>query len=197
MTQAATRSRCSGNFADMTLPHQPGRGLPATASPARPKTLIIGLGNPILGDDGIGWRVAERVQARLGLDDASSPVFEVDCLALGGLSLMERLVGYLHAIIIDAITTHKNPPGTVTCFPLEELPDRAAGHTTSAHDTSLLTAIALGRSMEAPLPETITIVAVEAEQVYDFSDELTPEISAAIPLAEQIVLDLILQGGPS
>jgi Ni,Fe-hydrogenase maturation factor len=49
--------------------------------------------------------------------------------------------------------------------------------------------------MGAPLPDTITIVAVEAEQVYDFSEELTPKIAAAIPLAEQMVLDLILQGG--
>ena len=195
MTPAATRSRCSGNFAEMTLPYPSGRGLPAKASSARPKTLIIGLGNPILGDDGIGWRVAEQVQAHLENEAASLPEFEVDCLSLGGLSLMERLVGYQRAIIIDAIFTRQSPPGTVTSFPLEALPDRAAGHTTSTHDTSLLTAIALGHSMGAPLPDTITIVAVEAEQVYDFSEELTPEIAAAIPLAEQMVLDLILQGG--
>ena len=159
------------------------------------RILIIGLGNPILGDDGIGWRVAERVQARLANELSSLQDLEVDCLALGGLSLMERLVGYQRAIIIDAITTRQNPPGVVHCFPLEALPDLAAGHTSAAHDTSLQTAIALGRSMGASLPETILIVAVEAEQVYDFSEELTPEITAAIPLAEQMVLDLIIQGG--
>jgi hydrogenase maturation protease len=110
---------------------------------------------------------------------------------------MERLIGYQSAIIIDAIYTHQNPPGTVSSFPLEALPVESAGHTTSAHDTSLLTAIALGRSMGASLPDKITIVAVEAKQVYDFSEELTPEIAAAIPQAEQFIIDLILKGGLS
>jgi hydrogenase maturation protease len=195
MRRMAVRSRCSGNIAEMTLSNPSGRDLPETEGPARPTILIVGLGNPILGDDGIGWRVAERMQKRLEIEAASLPDLEVDCLALGGLSLMERLVGYQSAVIIDAIYTHQSPPGTVSCFPLEALPDQAAGHTTSAHDTSLLTAIALGRSMGALLPDKITIVAVEAKQVYDFSEELTAELAAAIPLAEQTVLDLVHQGG--
>lgn len=180
------------------MPHRPKpqRSLSQATGSAQPKTLIVGLGNPILGDDAIGWRVAERVQARLASESAALPNLEVDYLALGGLSLMERLVGYQQAIIIDAITTHQSPPGAVTCFPLEALPDRSAGHTTAAHDTSLKTALALGRSMGASLPETIIIVAVEAEQVHDFSEQLSPEIAAAIPQAEQLVLNLIQKGDP-
>jgi hydrogenase maturation protease len=179
----------------MTPEQKPERSLSPRAGSARPKTLIVGLGNPILGDDGIGWRVAERVRARQQADLEFAQDVEVECLSLGGLSLMERLVGYQRAIIIDAITTHQNPPGTVTCFPMEALPDYAAGHTTAAHDTSLQTAIAVGRSMGAPLPETITIVAVESEQIYDFSEELTPDVAAAIKPAEQMILDIICQGG--
>jgi hydrogenase maturation protease len=189
----AAPSRCSSNIAEMTLTQKSGRGLLETLGPAHPKTLIVGLGNPILGDDAIGWRVAERIQTRLALEPAGAPGLVVDCLALGGLSLMERLVGYERAIIIDAITTGQGPPGAVSCFPLESLPDHSAGHTTAAHDTSLATAITLGRTMGAALPDHITIVAVEAEQVYDFSEELSPEIAAAIPQAEQVVLDLIRQ----
>jgi hydrogenase maturation protease len=177
----------------MALIQTPEQGLPETAGPAHPKTLIVGLGNPILGDDAIGWRVAEQIQTRLALELTRLQGLEVDCLALGGLSLMERLVGYQRAIIIDAMTTRRGPPGSVYCFPLDALPDRSVGHTTAAHDTSLTTAIALGRSMGASLPENITIVAVEAEQVYDFSEDLSPEIAAAIPQAEQVVFDLILQ----
>jgi len=172
-----------------------GQSQPDPAGSAQPKTLIVGLGNPILGDDGVGWRIAERVQKCLQAEPAGAGSLEVDCLALGGLSLMERLVGYQRAILIDAITTHQNPPGTVTRFPLEALPEHVAGHTTAAHDTSLKTAIAVGRSMGAPLPEMIIIVAVEAEQVYNFSEELSPEIAAAITPAEQMVLDIIRQGG--
>jgi hydrogenase maturation protease len=181
----------------MAADQSPGQSRPQQAGSAQPKTLIVGLGNPILGDDGVGWRIAERVQKRLQAEHEGAVNLEVDCLALGGLSLMERLVGYQRAILIDAITTHQNPPGTVTCFPLEALPDHAAGHTTAAHDTSLKTAILVGRSMGALLPEMITIVAVEAEQVYNFSEELSPEVAAAITPAEKLVLDLIIirQGG--
>ena len=177
----------------MTRTGHTERSLSEAAGSARPKTLIVGLGNPILGDDGVGWRVAEQVQARLHSGPNDLEDLEVECLSLGGLSLMERLVGYQRAIIIDAITTRQYPPGTVTCFSLETLPDRAMGHTTAAHDTSLQTAIAVGRSMGAPLPERITIVAVEAERIFDFSEDLTPEVAAAISPAEQLVLDLARQ----
>lgn len=146
------------------------------------KTLVVGLGNPILGDDGIGWVVADAVRERV-------PDVEVDCLALGGLSLMERLVGYDRVIIVDSIQTRNGRVGDVTTFPMEALPDLSAGHTTAVHDTSLQNAIQLGRQMGATLPTDIQIVAVEAERIYDFSDELSPEVAAAVPQATAVVID--------
>lgn len=140
------------------------------------KTLIVGLGNPILGDDGVGWRVAEQVQAL-------RPSLEVDFLCLGGLSLMERLIDYDRAVIIDAMQTGHGRAGTVTTFPLAALPDLSAGHTTAVHDTSLQTALRLGRQMGAKLPDEITIVAIEAKRVVDFSDHLSTAVAAAIPAA--------------
>jgi len=160
-------------------------------------TLIIGLGNPILGDDGVGWRVAEEVKRRLGiglpaarawgLRTATSEI-EVDCVSLGGLSLMERMMGYDRAILIDAIATGQMPAGTVTRFALEELPDPGAGHTTSAHDTSLHTALEIGRAMGARLPDEVTVIAIESPHVYDFSEELSPPIAAVVPRAADMVL---------
>ncbi|MAT99326.1 MAG: peptidase M52 [Anaerolineaceae bacterium] len=150
----------------------------------RSKTLVVGLGNPILGDDGVGWRVAEAVQTAV-------PQAKVEFLALGGLSLMERLIGYDRVIIIDSIQTQNGRIGDVAIFPLQALPDLSAGHTTAVHDTSLQTAIALGRQMGAQLPDDITIVGIEAIRVYDFSDELTPEIEAAVPQAVTAVLTLL------
>jgi hydrogenase maturation protease len=144
----------------------------------------VGLGNPILGDDGIGWRVADGLRAQI-------PDVEVACLALGGLSLMERLVGYERVIIIDSIQTRQGQVGQVYRFALDDLPDLSAGHTTAAHDTSLQTALKMGRAMGAPLPDEVHIVAVEAERVYDFSEELSPEVAAAIPEATQAVVDLL------
>lgn len=158
-------------------------------------TLIIGLGNPILGDDGVGWRVAEEVRRQISnlqapISKSRSEVgdCEVDCISLGGLSLMERMIGYDRAIVIDAITTARQPIGSVSRFALEDLPDRTAGHTTAAHDTSLQTALKVGRAMGARLPDRVTIVAIEAENVYDFSETLTPPVAAAVPRATEIVL---------
>ena len=148
--------------------------------------LVVGLGNPILGDDGVGWRAAEALRASLTM-----PGVEVDCLALGGLSLMERLVGYRRAIIIDAIQTQNGRPGQIHQFPLSALPAPATGHSTAVHDVSLQTALRLGQAMGAPLPEEIQVVAIEAEQVYDFSEELTTAVAAAIPEAVQTVLALL------
>ena len=67
------------------------------------RTIVVGLGNPILGDDGVGWRVAQAVQAL-------APEADVECQALGGLSLMERLVGYQRAIIVDLSLIHISEP---------------------------------------------------------------------------------------
>lgn len=157
------------------------------ARPAAP-TVVLGLGNPILGDDAVGWRVAEAVAGALG---AGHGLVEVDCVALGGLALMERLVGYHRAVLVDAVVTGHHPPGTVLCFPLEALPDPGAGHTTSAHDTSLAHALALGRSLGAPLPATVTVVAVEARDVLDFSDTLSPAVAAAVPRAVTRVIEAL------
>ena len=152
------------------------------------KTLVIGLGNPLLGDDGVGWRVAEQVQQMI---QASQSLVEVDCLSVGGLRLMERLVGHDRAILIDAITTRQQPPGTVSHFLLEDLPYLIAGHLGSAHDTGLQTALSLGRALGVSLPEEVTIVGVESQCLFDFTEELTPPVAASVSYAARMVLKLL------
>jgi hydrogenase maturation protease len=112
---------------------------------------------------------------------------------LGGLNLMERLTGYERVVLIDAIYTGSKPVGTVSRFVLSDLPDLTAGHSASAHDTSLRTALNVGRSMDIPLPkdEAVTVIAIEAENVYDFTQELSAAVAAAVPLATQSVLDAL------
>jgi hydrogenase maturation protease len=185
------------------------RSLAESIDFVHPPTLVIGLGNPILGDDGVGWRVAEQVKTSLleqlegmGLSETSpnlpgSYPVEVDFLSLGGLSLMEHLIGYDRAIIIDAITTHQEPIGHVACFPLDDLPKRGVGHLSSTHDTTLQTAIEVGRSLGARLPKQIMIVAIEAQITYDFSENLSLPVEAAIPQAEQIVLQILTEWSKS
>jgi hydrogenase maturation protease len=151
------------------------------------KTILIGLGNPILGDDGVGWQIAQRIQHR---SDFPSEI-DVDYLSLGGISLMESLVGYDRAILVDTIITGDYPIGTVSSFNIEQLPNFSTGHSFSAHDTSLQSALKIGKDLGLQLPGEIIIVAVEAQRVYDFSEQLSPEVEAAIPKAVQTIINLL------
>jgi len=155
------------------------------------KTLVIGLGNPILGDDGVGWKIVDEVAAAVG---PQSPI-EIDTAALGGLSLMERMLDYDRVVLVDSMETGLSPVGSVQTFPLASLPDPMAGHSASTHDTSLITALKTAESIGANIPKQVDVVAVEAQNVYDFSEELSPPVAAAVSEAVQIVLDLI-QGAP-
>jgi hydrogenase maturation protease len=152
------------------------------------KTLIVGLGNPILGDDGVGWVVAEDVRKHLPPD---LPV-DVDCLSLGGISLMERLIGYQRAILIDAFISDQED-GSIIVSTLDKLPNYSAFHLTSAHDMSLQNAMEMGRQLGASLPESVIVVGVSASHVYDFSEELSPPVRDAIPKTTAIVVELLTQ----
>jgi len=151
------------------------------------KTLIIGLGNPILGDDGVGWKVANQLTTII---DPGSAI-EIDFASLGGLSLMERMLGYQRVIIIDSMETGQSPEGCVKVFPLATLENPFTGHSASAHDASLMTALQAAKSIGAEIPSRVDIVAIEAKNVYDFSDSLSPEIEKAVPLAIEEVLKLL------
>ena len=179
----ACRSMSSGRTAE-----PPPLGAPAP----RPRTLVVGLGNPTRGDDGVGWRVIDAL--RVGLATAEGDLsgdVETDQLAVGGLTLMEQLVGYERAILVDAISTGRVPPGTVTCLPLSELETRLTGHLDSSHDAGVLAALEAGRALGAPLPDEITAVAVEARILDDFDEELSQEVAAAVPHAVATVLRLL------
>lgn len=153
------------------------------------KTIVIGLGNPILGDDGVGWRIASELQQIKQLPTDVT----VECVAIGGISLMEALIDYDRAIIIDSIVTHQAPIGKVNLYRLEDLPNLTSGHMSSAHDTSLTEALIMGSTLGAHLPKDISILTVESQKVYEFSEELTPGVAKAIPAGVGIILDLLLE----
>jgi hydrogenase maturation protease len=153
------------------------------------KTLVLGLGNPILGDDGVGWKVVSELQQTEKIPSDVS----IDCLAIGGFSLMETLIGFDRAILIDAIVTQQAPIGTVTLYQLDELKDLTSGHMASAHDTSLQNALQVGRLLGAHLPEDISVLAIEARRVYDFSSDLSPDVANAVPKAVRIIRKLLIE----
>lgn len=169
------------------------------------KTIIVGLGNPILGDDGVGWKVAEEVKKQLtgpfrlpcsarrggSKSKREAPVYiDVEFLSLGGINLMEHLIGYERAILIDAVNSDQEI-GSVVVSKLSEIPDYSAFHISSAHDTSLQNALKLGKGMGAKLPEEVMIVGIVTEHTFDFSEELSPPVAAAVPNAARTVINLL------
>ena len=157
------------------------------------KSIVIGLGNPILGDDGVGWKVAEEVQKQLTslpFPKGEESQVDVEFLSLGGISLMEHLIGYERAILIDAIASDQEP-GSIITSKLNEMPDVSAFHITSIHDTSLQNALKLGEEMGADLPKQVTVVGIATGQVYDFGEELSQPVAGAISKAAQIVIELL------
>ena len=158
------------------------------------RTLVLGLGNPIRGDDGVGWRVVEMLQANLAKAFGKpSQGFEFDTLAGGGLNLMERLVGYDRAILVAAMQSGKEP-GSVQVFPLEALDNPSAGHLGSTHETNLLTALEIGRRLGVHLPPVggVMIVAVEAQPVFEFSEELSLPVARAVPEVVEKVMNFLI-----
>ncbi len=142
------------------------------------KTLLLGLGNPILSDDGIGVRVVEAAAADL----PSSAAVDVRLMSVGGLRLMEEMVGYDRAIVVDAWRCAPETAGSWRRLGLAELESVClTQHSASAHDTNLLTALKFGRKLHLPLPDPITIFAVDVMNVTDFGENLSPPVAAAIP----------------
>jgi hydrogenase maturation protease len=183
------------------------RRVTAAARPGPVSTVVVGIGNPILGDDGIGWRVVEEVERRWAAEPRAveppageppagtePPPVTFLCVSLGGLSLMERLVGTGRAILVDAVRTGDRPVGTVFAIPLGELVSGVSGHQDNAHDASLPVALAAGRSLGAELPAEITVVGIEALRVEEFGEELSPAVAAARPVAVEAVLAVLRRG---
>jgi len=155
------------------------------------KTIVIGLGNPILTDDGVGVKVAYEVAARLeGKIPTNLTITEA---SVGGLRLMELLEGYDRAIIIDAIQTHNgHQPGEILKMDLDDLRSISpTQHSASAHDTSLITALDAGKLLGMKLPEEVAIFAVEVVNILDFCEQATPDVAKAIPKVVEMVLEIL------
>ncbi len=152
------------------------------------RTLVIGLGNPLVSDDGVGLRVVADLKPLL----ADRPEVEVVEDYWGGLRLMECMIDFDRAIVVDAICTGAEP-GTIHHLTPDDIPTQRSN---SAHDLNLPTALEFGRRAGAHLPknEDIRLVGIEAKDVVNFSEQCTPAVGAAIPRAVRQVLELLDTG---
>lgn len=144
------------------------------------KTLILGLGNPLLCDDGVGNKIAQILEKEIH----NSKVTVMETTA-DGLGLLDFLPGYDRVIIIDAIQTPTGKAGQIHRLSLQDL--TASDYFPITHNVGLGTALELGAKLGLALPKEIAILAIEVADVTTFSQDLTPEVKQAIPKVVELV----------
>jgi hydrogenase maturation protease len=152
------------------------------------KTLILGVGNPILTDDAVGICVADEIKK------LSLPNVEVIETSLAGISLLEYVVGYERLIIIDSIKTEKEVPGTLYKLKLEDISNSAT--TSYSHGVNIRTVIELGRKLGYKIPKIIEIYAIEIKDNTTFSEECTPAVKNKIPGIVDEIAKIIKSDSP-
>ena len=143
--------------------------------PASP-VLVLGLGNDVLRDDAVGLRVAEAARARL----AGEPAIEVRTTTEMGLALLDEIADRAGVILVDSVQTGQAPPGHLHEIATEGL---SRVLTTAPHFLGIGETLALGRQLGLAMPREVRIFAIEVADPFTLGTDLSPEVSAAVPVA--------------
>ena len=150
------------------------------------KTLVLGIGNPILGDDGIGFHIAQELAKKIKDEN-----IEVKDTTVNGLNLLELIAGYDKLIIIDAIMTEDGKAGEIYKLKPESIGEPTCP-TISAHHLNLANTIELGKRLfPQEMPEEVTVFAVGTQEVAKVTEEMTEAVKEAIPKIVSLVLEEI------
>jgi len=142
-------------------------------------TLILGIGNPILTDDGVGIKIAQKLKEE-------NQKLEVIATSEAGLELLDLIAGYDKLIIIDSIKTGQGKPGELYKLKLEDL--KPSKDFPSSHGIDVATAFELGKGLRYKMPKFVSIYAVGIRDNTTFGEECTEEVEERIPfIARQII----------
>ncbi len=145
------------------------------------RTVVVGVGNPILGDDGVGIHVARELKGKVDVDVREAYT--------GGLNLLDLIIGYDRAVLVDAVYLEGMRAGEVKALSLDDL---ESAHSSNPHDATLMEAIEVSKRMgERRLPRDIVLVGIRIDPVNDFSEMLSPAVEASIPDAVREVMGLL------
>ncbi len=151
-----------------------------------PRRLILGLGNDILGDDGVGLRVVETLRERPSLAD-----FDFATAEGAGLVLLDVLLGYDQAFIVDCIPARHEPVGKVRRIGADEV--ASLSQCVSSHYMGLPDVLALGRRIGLPLPQ-VEVLAITVKDPYCIGSGLSRALRRALPAIVAQVERAILEG---
>ncbi len=160
----------------------------AAASTSGRRMLVAGFGNLLLGDDGFGVRVLERLAK-----EPLPPGVELLEVGTGGLNLVLTLMGgFSELVVIDAVR-HGRPPGTLCTFQ-PAAPGRASGETgVDPHFAEPTRAMGLAAAL-GMLPDRVTVVGCEPESC-ELGMELSPPVASVVESAAQAIREMIAREG--
>ncbi len=138
------------------------------------RTLVLGLGNELLSDDGVGIAAARSVRSAL----AGRRDVDVVESSLAGVALLDLFLGYDRAIVIDAIRTRRAAPGSVFELSPADLDPVAAP---SPHFTGLPEMLAVARQLRLAFPAEVRILAVEVEDAATIGGGMSVAVREAVP----------------
>jgi len=142
--------------------------------------LIIGVGNLLLRDEGVGVRVAQELQKR------TLPAgVEVCDGGVGGIGLLDYFREASKLLLIDAAEMSLKP-GTVARFTPQEVKDFGSGVRFSTHDVGLAEVLKLAKALGLCPPEVV-IIGIQPKEI-SWGEELSPAIQASIPQVVEMVM---------
>jgi hydrogenase maturation protease len=149
------------------------------ASYATPTPLVLGFGNVLLGDDGAGVRVIERLSAHFAA---------IDCECIDGGTMSFNLLPYVeaaHAMLVVDAADLREPPGTVVLFEGTAMDDFLHGaRRRTVHEIGLMDLIDMAR-LEDCLPPQRALLCVQPGPI-DWNEALSAPVAAALPAAVEL-----------
>lgn len=154
--------------------------------PSNSKTLILGIGNTLLTDEGIGIHVINY------LVEHYPDLADVTYLDGGTLSftLAGPIAEHDNLIVVDAARL-KQPPGTVQTLLGEAMDRYLTGNRESVHEVGLMDLLDIARLSET-YPSNRALVGIQPESL-DWGDAPSDNVAPAVPIAAEAVLSLLQQ----
>lgn len=143
--------------------------------------VVIGVGNPDRGDDGVGPEVLARLAGRV-----PGSVRLIRLAGADPAEIMEAWSGSAGAIVVDAMVSGV-APGTITRFDAVASPLPAGVRLASTHVLGAETAVEMARAL-GRLPGRLVVYGVEGES-FTAGSGLSPIVAAALPAAAERILE--------
>jgi len=150
-------------------------GAPTASTPGAPtptpRVLLLGVGNFLMGDEGVGIHVVQQLETQ-------PPLFGVRVLdgGTGGINLLLEFDGVRDIVMVDA-TIDGRPAGTITLLQPKRVADLPRG--LGAHDFGVKDLFAASALLGA-MP-SIHLYTISVEEIVPMCTELSPAVAAAVP----------------